>query len=211
MDTLEMPVARREPRTEPSRTPTPERRGPRAPVAVAVLAAAALAGAAVGLGGLSALGSLGAGQSAGSSQQEPGAALDPASVDSFDPSGGSGFAQGDDGTWRTQTYRTAEFGNLKEGVGLVVDLGTPRDVSAVTLDGATPGLVVELRSGDERSATADGYGAVDSTRTSGEPTVLEAGDAPTSRYWLVWVTTLAPSGDGFAGEIGGLTVSGTAD
>ena len=140
----------------------------------------------------------------GSVQAEPGGELEPVSVTSVDPSGGSGFQARDGGGWRTQTYRSAEFGNLKEGVGLLVDLGTARELSAVSLTGATSGVSVELRASDAAAETARGSSVVDTAQTSGEVTVLEAGDAEAARYWLVWVTELAPVGDGFGAEIGDL-------
>lgn len=47
--------------------------------------------------------------------------------------------------WQSSTYATAEFGNLKDGVGLVVVLRDRARVSGVTLDIAGSGGRVELR------------------------------------------------------------------
>lgn len=226
VDTLEIPVtppqASQAPPAPPQAqlsppqlaSPQPEpavrvvrRRGAGAPAlaAVAFLAAGAgvLAGA-LGLGAvdLDRLASLAVpGQSGSQPEAAPGEALEPASVTSVDPSGGSGFQATDSGGWRTQTYTTAEFGNLKDGVGLLVDLGEAQEVGAVSLNSATPGLSVELRPASSPSDDPAALEVVDEATTSGATTELSAADADAARYWLVWVTELAPGGDGFSAEI----------
>ncbi|GAB7192178.1 hypothetical protein NUM3379_28870 [Kineococcus sp. NUM-3379] len=55
-------------------------------------------------------------------------------------------ADGDAGTaWRTQRYSSPAFGGLKDGVGLVLDLGAEADVSAVEVLAGGSGGRVELR------------------------------------------------------------------
>lgn len=120
---------------------------------------------------------------------------------SVDPVGGSGFRQVDASTWRTQSYRTAEFGNLKDGVGLLADLGEPREVEAVTVDVAPVGAVVELRAGDAPSQDPQDYTVVDRAGEAGGPTTLEAGDAGAHRYWLLWVPQLGPREGGYVAEL----------
>ncbi len=135
----------------------------------------------------------------------------PAAVTSFDPSGGSGFRQESGSTWRTQTYQTAQFGNLKEGVGLVLDLGSAREVSTVDLDVVGGPIGVELRAGDERAASAGGYQKVASADSASGPTTLTpAKDAGKHRYWLVWVTRLASQDGGYRAVIRDPAVRGPA-
>jgi hypothetical protein len=58
--------------------------------------------------------------------------------------------------WRTERYRSAAFGGLKPGVGLLVDLGAPTPVSSVELT-TLPGTTVELRAATARGAAAADY------------------------------------------------------
>lgn len=207
-DTLEIPrqhaSARVTPPAVPPSPPQPRARGMRPAGVALLLGAAAVAGVVVGA----------VGRDAPLLPERPAqAAAAPVTVESVtsvDPSGGSGFQATDGGGWRTQTYRTAEFGNLKEGVGLLVDLGASGEVATVTLEDVSPGVAVELRAGDERAADPSAYRVVDTVDDADQTTVLEAADAGASRYWLVWVTGLAPSGGGFAAEIGDVAVTATA-
>lgn len=207
VDTLELPVVRRDERPEPvpqqwqaAASPRGPRRWPRRLVATTLLVGAAAAGVAVGLqrpGGPLSAQAVSDGDVVAVSAQ---------SVESFDPTGGSGFVAGEEG-WRTQTYTTAEFGNLKDGVGLLLDLGEPRALASVTLHEATPGLPVELRAADSDAGDVEDFQVVTSTETAAGVTALEAGDdAGEARYWLVWVSGLAPSDDGFGAEIGEVTL-----
>ena len=135
----------------------------------------------------------------------------PAAITSFDPSGGSGFRKESGSTWRTQTYQTAEFGNLKEGVGLVLDLGSAREVSTVDLDVVGGPIGVELRAGDERAASAGGYQKVASADSASGPTTLTPPeDTGKHRYWLVWVTRLASQDGGYRAVIRDPAVKGPA-
>ncbi len=127
-------------------------------------------------------------------------AVDP-TITSLDPSGGSGFRKETGSTWRTQTYRSAEFGNLKDGVGLLLDLGSAREVTTVTLDVVGGPIAVELRAGDERASSAGGYRTVASAGSASGPTTLTPKDAGKHRYWLIWVTRLASQDGGYRAVI----------
>lgn len=133
-----------------------------------------------------------------------------ARISSFDPSGGSGFRSEGQGQWRTQTYRSAEFGNLKSGVGLLLDLGAPRTVSSVTFDVATGPLAVELRAADERARSEAGFGKVAVAPSASGATTVKVDGGTKHRYWLIWVTKLAAQDGGFRAVIGDPAVSGPA-
>jgi hypothetical protein len=129
----------------------------------------------------------------------------PADAVSFDPSGGSGFARR--GTsWRTQTYKSAQFGNLKPGVGLLLDLGTARHVAAVDLTIVGGPITVELRAADKRASTVSGYAQVAQARQATGSISLR-GDGR-HRYWLVWVSELGPQAGGFGAELRKVQVRG---
>jgi hypothetical protein len=117
----------------------------------------------------------------------------PAQVSSVDPTGGSGFRR-EDGSWRTQSYNSPTFGNLKDGVGLLLDLGAPRAVTEVRLDAEGP-LDLELRAGDEPTDDGGSYAEVSTADGADGAVALSGAKGGKHRYWLVWVTSLAP-GDG---------------
>jgi hypothetical protein len=135
-------------------------------------------------------------------------ALD-ATITSVDPSGGSGLRQ-QGRTWRTQTYATADFGNLKPGVGLLLDLGTARTVTAVALDAVGGPITVELRAGDEGSPDPTAFTRVGAAVQASGATSLPAKDGGRHRYWLVWVTRLAAQDSGYRAVIQAPVAKGPA-
>jgi hypothetical protein len=139
-----------------------------------------------------------------------------AGADVFDP-GGDGEPENDQDVplaldddaataWSTLEYRgSPAFGNLKDGVGLLLDLGDAQALAGVTLTTTTPGATVEIRTGDEAGAALDDFDlAADGTLT--QSTDLGFDEQVTARYVLVWITGLVPSTDGFAADISGITV-----
>jgi hypothetical protein len=103
--------------------------------------------------------------------------------------------------WSTLEYRNSpKFGNLKDGVGLLLDLGTSQALSGVTLSGTTPGATVEIRTADKPATNLDGFRpATDGTV---EKSTDLAFDKPvTARFVLVWITGLVPTANGFSADI----------
>ena len=125
----------------------------------------------------------------------------------FDPPPGDGRESpgavanafdGDGSTvWTTERYTTRDLG-AKTGVGLLVDLGAPTELERVELGTTGGGVDVELRVADAPAPAADGFRVV-ATGTAREPgLVLTPPDGTAGRYWLVWITGLAPAdGGGF--------------
>jgi len=115
------------------------------------------------------------------------------SVSSYSPNG-TGFT--DKGsTWTTQTYTTATFGNLKEGVGLVFDLGSPKQLTSVTFNAETGPLTVQLRSADQKPVDQNPVGqsigsAVGGSVQATGDTELDASKGGKHQYWMIWVTKL---------------------
>jgi hypothetical protein len=119
-------------------------------------------------------------------------------VTSFDPKkGGSGFRKEGD-SWRTQSYTSATFGSLKPGVGLVLDLGSAKPLSAVTVEAVNGPLTVELRAGDTLPTSATSLPQVGAPAQATGSTTLPAGSGGSHRYWMIWVTGLAPADGGFS-------------
>ena len=108
-------------------------------------------------------------------------------------------------SWETYEYRgSPAFGNLKDGVGLLLDLGSAQELASVTLAGSTPGASVEIRTADAPAADIDGFDvAADGTVDGSE---LRFDEPVTARYVLVWITGLVPSENGFSAGISEVTV-----
>jgi hypothetical protein len=100
-----------------------------------------------------------------------------------------------DSAWRSERYDNAQFGGIKNGVGLEVDLGDPVRVSTVTLTGPGSGGLVELRSSD--SPDYDGSSRIARGRIDGSGRVtLSPGKAVTTRYLILWFTRAPQQSNG---------------
>jgi hypothetical protein len=97
--------------------------------------------------------------------------------------------------WYTQWYATPEFGNLRSGTGILLDMGETVTVSEVQLVlGSEPGADVQVRVGSS-SAFLDLPTVASAASASG--TVRLAATAPAKgQYVLIWFTRLPPDGRG---------------
>jgi hypothetical protein len=109
-------------------------------------------------------------------------------------------------TWRTQTYATSDFGRLKKGLGVLVDMGRPvkLDNVKVTLPGESRGGTLELRVG-----TTSDFDALElvarKPEASGTVDLRPAQPPITGRYVLLWFTKLPTS---HKAQISDVSVSG---
>ena len=112
--------------------------------------------------------------------------------------------------WRTvQYFGNPRLGNIKRGVGLVLDLETPQPVRSVHLTLSGTGTSVEFRvpetdpaqtpqppmSSDKRWRTVAAESKV------GQSATLTAKQDVTTRYVLVYLTSLPKDGNGYRGGI----------
>ena len=97
--------------------------------------------------------------------------------------------------WSTDGYRTPEFGGLKPGVGLLIDLGVPTALASVQVGMTTAGADVDLRATNTLGENADDLTVVTRSNDSKQVADLKASPTP-SRYWLVWFTALPKADDG---------------
>ncbi|MFC8802872.1 protein kinase family protein [Streptomyces anthocyanicus] len=115
---------------------------------------------------------------------------------------------GDPGTyWQTSHYASADFGRLKPGVGIVVDLGKVQQVGkvALTFGGDTS---VELRSAgatDSEPQSFEGYQKI--TGGNGTTVDLKPDKAVKTRYLLVWLTKLPVTDGQFRGRVADIKVT----
>jgi hypothetical protein len=181
------------------------------------LVVAALAGAGAGAAlamtpNTTATGSPGGGGTPSASSPSP-SASSPHSIAvqrsfSFDPSGHSGISK-QDGLWQTEHYASAHFGNLKKGVGLVLDLGAAKHVRAVRLNVHSNGLGLRLYALDSPPSTVGDLGQP-VARASGAAgaTTLRDSASGAHRYLVVWVNRLAPSEGRYQAVFGDVAVRG---
>ena len=131
-----------------------------------------------------------------------GVPIKPVSVTSFDPDGSGNehnelaplAIDGDPNTmWVTHLYRTDTFGSIKNGVGLVLDLGQSKQVGSVAINViGNPTTIEVFVTGSKTIVGATPLGTL--TNGSGEQTVR--GIARSGRYVIVWITHLSQYSNG---------------
>ena len=87
--------------------------------------------------------------------------------------------------WTTSTYE--DFSSTKEGVGLVLDAGSTRELSSVTVTTDRPGFRAEIRSGGSPAGPFETV--VGASKSAGAQTTWEI-DGDEARYFAVWITDL---------------------
>ncbi len=132
-------------------------------------------------------------------------ALAPASVAAFGP---AGTADGDNPQlaplavgrnparpWYSQWYATAEFGQLKAGTGLLLDMGHPVTVSSVRLSLVSrSGADLQLRAGSK--PVSAWLPRVASASNAGGAVRMQLTAPVHARYVLIWFTKLPPDAAG---------------
>jgi len=97
--------------------------------------------------------------------------------------------------WYTNWYTTADFGGLQAGTGLILDLGRPATVSAVTISlGPAGGAWVQLRAGN--AAVPGALRTVAQAQSRGGDLTLSPLKPVQARYVLIWFTRLPPDSSG---------------
>ncbi|WP_285595102.1 hypothetical protein [Kineosporia sp. NBRC 101731] len=128
----------------------------------------------------------------------------------FDPVSGNGIKDDGDAYRTMGWYNSAQFGNLKPGVGLLIDLGKAKKVSKISVNVGGQPITVGLRSANSLSTSSlDDYDTVVKQKKVTGKVDLNASSADAQRYWLIWVTSLAPRSDGkFDATLKNLKVTG---
>jgi hypothetical protein len=97
--------------------------------------------------------------------------------------------------WVSQWYATPSFGDLKQGTGLLLDLGRTVTVTTVTLTlGSPPGTSLELRLGTAPDLSA--LPVVATATATRDQLSLPLASAARARYVLLWFTRLPPDDAG---------------
>jgi hypothetical protein len=111
--------------------------------------------------------------------------------------------------WQTDYYKGATFGNLKPGLGIILDLGKVQQIGKVTVTfmGDTS---AELRAASSDAGSEptsfDSYSKV--AGGSGTSVTLKPGESLKSRYLLVWLTKLPLTDEGtYRGRVADIKVT----
>ncbi len=171
--------------------------------------------------------------SSSSSSSAPAAAaasnvLTPVSANSFDPLGSTKDENEDDAKyaidgnpstfWHTDFYYNyPNFGNLKTGTGLILDMGRPVRLSQVVVQFGTVCCThVEIEIGNDASpvpAALSSFTAVQTSDTAVGTTTFNVTSKATGRYVLIWITylpRLAGSANEYEAQIYNVVVHGSA-
>jgi serine/threonine protein kinase len=132
--------------------------------------------------------------------------LTPVSATVYNPLGSSGdddpadAPQAIDGNastfWHTSYYLGHQFGNLKKGTGLILDMGRPVRLSQLTVQFGTScctHVMIEVGNSNTASAaTLSTFTAVQSSSAAQGSTTFNVTKQVTGRYVLIWITDLPP-------------------
>jgi hypothetical protein len=122
-----------------------------------------------------------------------------------------------DTVWQTQRFNQSNFGNIKPGMGVLINLGTPRTVADVRVETSAPGVTMDVRTGtkdygDSSNGDADtvkNYKKLsdsESEKTDGTLKIFDGFNEDAKyQYILVFLTDLPKADDG-----GGYKVSVTS-
>jgi hypothetical protein len=96
--------------------------------------------------------------------------------------------------WLTAWYTTPEFGALKTGTGLLLDMGRAVTITTVRLTLGFPGADFQLRAGMAPDLSA--LPVVATATNAGDVASLPLPVPAEARYVLLWFTRLPPDGAG---------------
>ena len=134
--------------------------------------------------------------------------VDPPKGDRTEFEGYEKVVDGDELTgWTTDEYLRANFGGLKPGMGILINLGSPTRVGAVRVVVSQQGASVALRTGasDPGDTTAGDATVASAYTTVGQPLDDHSGTVMVFpvpdvqqqlQYLLVWITKLPADNDG---------------
>jgi len=131
-----------------------------------------------------------------------------ASVTSFNPynqppgdDNASHVALASDGnpstSWETDPYNGyPKFGNLKPGSGLIFDMGSAVTIRQIRISTPTPGISLQVLAADSPSQAQTAMTVVGSKSHAGSSMTIPSSSKTPHRYWVVWLTELAPASSG---------------
>lgn len=119
-------------------------------------------------------------------------ALDPEGDNEENDSSAEDVIPGTKGSWKTDRYNSAKFGNLKSGVGLAFELKDKTTVKEVKVTSSNSGGTFEIRDGtDPEDSKKVGEGEFDGE----DSTTVKLDDDVDTDSLILWITEL-PAGEG---------------
>jgi serine/threonine protein kinase len=114
-----------------------------------------------------------------------------------DPSDAQNVIDGDTSTgWHTSYYFTHLFGGLKQGTGLILDMGRTVRLNQVAIQFGTSCCThVQLELGNSSTVSQAALGSfttVQTSTTAAGVTTFNVAKQTTGRYLLIWITDLPP-------------------
>jgi hypothetical protein len=99
--------------------------------------------------------------------------------------------------WQTQWYATPLFGDLKDGTGLLLDMGQVVTVTQAEVAlGTGSGANLELRGSTLEQQQPSGFQTLSTLTDVGGTTTFTLATPTKTRYILLWCTRLAPNPNG---------------
>ena len=98
---------------------------------------------------------------------------------------------GDSNTgWYTERYTTADFGKLKEGVGLIISLGPPQQLNRLRISSPTIDWSFEIFASENTGGAIQSWGEPVASRNEVSGTItVDLNDTPGATL-LLWITSL---------------------
>ena len=107
--------------------------------------------------------------------------------------------------WVTQSFKSPKFGNRKPGMGVLINLGSPRTVAEVRVETSAPGVSLDIRTGtsDPGNNSAGDQKVFDTYKKLGQTRVMDGTNEilndfnPSAKYQyiLVWLSQLPHDDD----------------
>ena len=125
-------------------------------------------------------------------------AIDPEGDDEENSDEAELVMPGESGGWRSERYSTPDFGGLKSGVGLMVELEEEAEITQLDFLAPDGTSVLEVRVGD--SDDVEDAETVEEVDLDGDVTV-ELDESAIGRYVFLWFTEATAEGDGYRAMI----------
>jgi len=104
--------------------------------------------------------------------------------------------------WKTETYNSADLGGIKDGVGMLFDLGESRSIDQLTLRTSLPGWAFQLQGSNDASSFSPPLPSVDGDTTFIASPTKSVPFVPVQfRYFLVWITELTEAEGGYQAAV----------
>ena len=92
--------------------------------------------------------------------------------------------------WNTERYTTSDFGNLKEGVGLIIQLGPPQQIDRMRISSPSIDWSFEIFASEDTTGAIQTWGDAVLKREKVSGTVTVDLNGTSAATLLLWITSL---------------------